>query len=136
MRLILINNPDTSAGLAYKIARVAYAQSGGRSLAGVEAIISMIKNISEKSGLDIEHIITDKNIFEALSENSPRHAMLGVCPNNRAFQMCLRVARRMLRGGLNDGCFGATRFHYANQMPDWARARGYIADIDDMLFYL
>lgn len=136
MQLTLINNPDTSLGLAYKIARVAYAQSGGRSLAGVEAIISMIKNISEKSGLDIEYIITDKNIFDALSENSPRHEMLGVCPNNRAFQMCLRVARRMLRGGLGDRCFGATRFHYTNQMPDWARARGYIADIDDILFYL
>jgi len=26
-------------------------------------------------------------------------------------------------------------FHHANTMPDWAVARGYVADIDNLLFY-
>lgn len=136
MQLTLINNPDTSAGLAYQIARIVYAQTGAQTLTGVEAMTSMIKNLSDKSGIAIEQIIGDKNIFDALSPDSPRHERMRIFANDRAFQMCLRVARRMLRGGLGDTCYGATCFHYADQMPDWARARGYIADVDGMLFYL
>ena len=66
MQLTLINNPDTSAGLAYQIARIVYAQTGAQTLTGVEAMTSMIKNLSDKSGVAIEQIIGDKNIFDAL----------------------------------------------------------------------
>ena len=136
MTLSLIHNTDTSAGLAYKIARIVYAHTGAQSLSGVEAFTSMIKNLSDKSGVKIEELIQDKNIFDALSDVSLRHTRMHVCPNERGFKMCLRTAQRMLRGGLGDCCFGATRFHHSSEMPDWARARGYIADIDEILFYL
>lgn len=136
MNFALIQNTDMSAGLAYKIARLVYAQTGAASLPGVEALTSMIKNLSNTSGLSIADIISDKTIFDALSDASPRHSRTQVLPTDRGFQMCLRIAKRMLRGGLPDCCYGATRFHHSDSMPEWARARGYIADIDGMLFYL
>lgn len=135
MNLSIIRNTDTSAGLAYKIARIVYAETGAQSLTGVEALTSMIKNLAEASGVCISNLISDKDIFTALSENSPRHARMHSVPTQRGFQMCLRIAKSMLRGGLPDCCHGATRFHHSDTMPEWARARGYIADIDGMLFY-
>lgn len=136
MNLTLIHNTDMSAGLSYKIARLVYAQTGATSLPGVEALTSMIKNLSDVSGVSIANIISDKTIFDALSDVSPRHSRMQVVPTNSGFQMCLRVAKRMLRNGLPDCCYGATRFHHSDTMPEWARARGYITDIDGMLFYL
>lgn len=136
MNFALINNTDMSAGLAYKIARIVYAQTAASSLVAVEALTSMIKNLSAASGVSVVDIISDETIFDALSDSSPRHVRTTVFPTDRGFQMCLRVAKRMLRGGLPDGCYGATRFHHSDTMPEWARARGYIADIDGMLFYL
>ena len=135
MQMTLIKNTDETATMAYKIARVVYAETGATSLAGVEALTSMIKNLSDASGICISDLISDENIFSSLSAGSPRHGRIQVYPNNRAFQMCLRVAKRMLNDGLPDCCYGATRFHHTDILPDWARARGYIADIDGMLFY-
>lgn len=136
MQMTLIKNTDETATMAYKIARVVYAETGATSLAGVEALTSMIKNLSEKSGVEVEAIIADKDIFQSLKQSSPKNERLGVRADNRAFQMCVRVASRMLAGGLSDACYGATKFHSVDVMPGWAVARGYIADIDGMLFYL
>ncbi len=136
MQLTLIKNPDVSASLAYKVARVVYAETKAISLTVVEAMTSMIKNISDKNGIDIATVITDKEIFDVLDEKSDRFQELNVHASNRNFQMCLRVAQRMLMGGLDDTCWGATKFHRADDLPQWAIARGYIADIDGFLFYL
>lgn len=129
MNLTLITNVDSSATLAYMIARTVYTQTNAVSLQLVEAMTSMIKNIADKYDRDIADVIRDKRFFpETDSANVPA--------SSRGFQMCLRVAKRMLAGGLSDSCFGATRFHSADTLPDWAIARGYIADIDGVLFYL
>lgn len=136
MHLELISNPDTTRIGAYKIARVIYAQTGATSLPLVEAMASMIANIATRSGRDIDDIISDADIFDCVNPKSPRHELLQIDAANRGFQMCLRVAGRMLRGGLRDACNGATRFHPANEMPEWATARGYIADVDGFLFYV
>ena len=136
MQLTLIKNPDATISPVYKIARIIYAQTHGSSLTAVEAFASMIANISRASGLSVLDIISDKNIFDANDVNSANHEYLSVPANNRAFQMCLRTAQRMLSGVLPDTCYGATRFHYADTIPSWATSRGYIADIDGILFYL
>ncbi|MBO5833958.1 MAG: hypothetical protein J6R22_03325 [Alphaproteobacteria bacterium] len=136
MQLTLISNPDASQAPAYQIARVIYAQTNARSLTLVEAFASMIANISRASGLDVLKIVSDKTIFDSLDEASVRHELLSVPANDHGFQMCLRTVSRMLAGGLPDCCFGATKFHYSDSIPDWATCRGYIADIDDVLFYL
>ena len=135
MQLELIHNPDESQIDTYKIARVVYAETYTPTLASVEALTSMINNIACQSNRNAIDVAMDENIFDVLKENSPRHKYLSVDANNRAFQMCVRVVNRMMHGNLPDSCFGAVRFHRADEMPDWAVARGYIADIDGLLFY-
>ena len=135
MQLTLIKNADTSALLAHNIARTTYAETGASSLLAVEAMTSMIKNLSDCAGISIAQIIQDPTLFESLNTNSSKHLRRFVSADNRAFQMCVRVANRMLNGTLRDCCNGATRFHHADTIPDWATSRGYVADIDEILFY-
>ena len=135
MQFQLITNPDTSKSLAYKIARVVYAETGAKSLRVVEALTSMIKNFSVASEHDMEQIISDSNVFEVLKTSSPYHERMFVAPTSCGFQMCLRVVNRMMKGGLADCCNGATRFHHADELPEWAQSIGYVADIDGLLFY-
>ena len=137
MQMDVIKNPDESQIDIYKAARVIYAESFPSTLPAVEALASMIKNIMTQSGRDLISVVSDKNIFDALDKNSPRYEYLNAdAKNNRALQMCVRVVDRMVHGGLCDTCFGATRFHHADEIPDWATSRGYIADIDGLLFYV
>ena len=138
MQMTLVKNPDTSGhmNLAYKVARVVYAHTGGVSLPLVCAFTSMIKNLSDASGVDISNLIMDQTIFPALSAGNENNSRLYVAANTRAFQMCVRTAYRMLMGQLPDSCYGATRFHASDTIPSWATSRGYIADIDGILFYL
>ncbi len=134
--MIVINNPDETQRTIYKIARVVYAETSGTSLRATEALTSMIKNASKKLSRSIMDVISDPEIFDSLNKNSPRHKLLDVNADNRGLQMCVRVAHRMMHGGLPDCCYGATRFHHDDIIPAWAMARGYIADIDGLLFYL
>jgi hypothetical protein len=136
MHFVLIKNPDASMKLAYSTARVIYAQTGATSLPLVEAVASTIANASVKNNRSISDIISDSCFFEVLNHESENHNRLYQEPASRGFQMCLRVATRMLHGTLPDCVFGATRFHHANTLPDWAMSRGYIADIDNFLFYI
>jgi hypothetical protein len=138
MQITVIRNPDMSGttNMAYKIARVVYAQTGGVSLPLVCAFTSMIKNLSDASGVSISNLISDRTIFPALKGSDINHVRLHVPAQNRAFQMCVRTAYRMLMGQLPDSCYGATKFHYSDEIPAWATSRGYIADIDGVLFYL
>ena len=140
MQMTLIKNPDSNLSsnmaMAYKIARVVYAQTGATSLHLVCAFTSMIKNISDASGVSISNLLCDKNIFPVLDKSDSNHARLQVPANSRAFQMCVRTAQRMLNGLLPDSCYGATKFHFADTIPLWATCRGYIADIDGVLFYV
>ena len=137
MQMDIIKNPDESQIAIYKAARVIYAETFPSSLPAVEALTSMIKNIMMQTEHDLSDVVSDENIFSSLNKNSPRHEYINTdAKNNRALQMCVRVVERMTRGGLADTCFGATRFHHADEMPDWATSRGYIADVDGLLFYI
>ena len=136
MQLTLIKNMDDTKIVPYKIARIVYAETNANSLQIVEAFASMIYNIHIKYNKSFEDIANDKNMFESLNEKSERFKLLNVNANDKKFQMCLRVVQTMMHGNLRDSVFGATNFHRTNIMPDWATSRGYIAEFDDMLFYL
>ena len=135
MQLEIIQTSSETMSLAYNIARVVYAETFGCSLRVVEALTTMISNYARKNNCAIRDVISDATIFESLNQNSERHAALDVDVNKREFQMCVRIAVRMLHAQISDMCFGATRFHRVDLLPDWAIARGYIADIDGILFY-
>ena len=133
----IIKNPDESQIGIYKAARVIYAETYPATLPAVEALTSMIQNIMIRCNRDLSDVVSDENIVSALDKKSLRHEYINVdVKNNRAFQMCLRVVSRMMHGGLVDSCFGATRFHHADEIPSWATSRGYIADVDGLLFYI
>ncbi|MDR2413086.1 MAG: hypothetical protein LBD50_02650 [Rickettsiales bacterium] len=136
MYLTLIKNSDESKIVLYKIARIIYAETNASSLRAAEALASMISNLRAKSKRRLIDIADDRSVFESLDRNSSRHEKLLVGIDSNGFQMCLRVARRMIGGGLSDECWGATKFHRAEFLPDWAVARGYIAEIDGLYFYL
>ena len=136
MQLYLINNPDDTQSVSYKLARIIYAETSAASLSVVEAMASMIYNIHIKYNKSFESIARDENIFEVLKKSSPRYEFMNVMANDKKFQMCLRVVKTMMHGNLRDYVFGATSFHHTDVIPDWAMSRGYIAEIGDILFYL
>lgn len=132
----VIKAQSNTMSLAYRIAHIVYAETHARSLQVVEALTSMISNCARKNNRDITNVISDETLFESLNKNSMRHPDLKTNSNSREFQMCVRVAIRMLHNNLPDMCYGATMFHRTELLPDWAIARGYIADIDGILFYI
>lgn len=136
MQLTIIKNTDSAKAIQYKIARVVYAETLCSSLSAVEALASMIENVSVAHSREFSDIVEDASIFESLCEKSQRHKYLQDDCRTREFNMCLRVVQRMINGDLPDCCSGAVKFHRAAAMPEWATARGYIAEIDDLLFYL
>ena len=134
--LTLIQNNDDAKITTYKLARLIYAETGAVSLRAVEALASMIANLSNKTGRALSDIVMDDSIFESIRIDSPRHPDLFADSKTAPFQMCLRTVRRMISGQLNDTVMGATRFHHADTSPDWARAAGYVAETDGLMFYL
>lgn len=135
MQLELIEVRDDTMSLAYAVARVVYAETVAQSLRVVEALTSMIFNATHGDKKSIYEFISNKQIFESLNNESAHHEFLSVDASRREFQMCLRVALRMLHGNLGDMCNHATMFHRSEFLPTWAIARGYVADIDGILFY-
>ncbi len=136
MQMTLIENTDDTKIIPYKLARIVYAETNVTSLQKAEAMASMIYNIHIKFDKSFDDIANDNETFDSLNEKSPRHQFLSVPANDRKFQMCLRVVQTMMHGHLRDSVFGATKFHHDDIIPDWAMSRGYIAEIDDVLFYL
>jgi hypothetical protein len=136
MQLNLITNNDDTQIVSYKLARIIFAETNALSLQIVEAMASMINNIHIKYDKSFESIAKDDDLFECLNSKSSRNKNLNVAANDRKFQMCLRVVQTMMRGNLQDTVFGATKFHHANIIPQWAMSRGYISECEDILFYL
>jgi hypothetical protein len=136
MHLVLIKNPDESKIIIYKLARILYAETHASSLCAVESLASMIRNLCISSKKKLEDIAADAAFFESLNKNSIRHDNLSIDSSRREFQMCLRVASRLVRGEIPDTVFGATKFHRADNLPQWAVARGSVYEIDGLSFYL
>ena len=67
MQLEIINNPDESQIVLYKVARVIYAETYPSSLPAVEAVASMIRNIMIKTERDLSDVISDETIFDSLN---------------------------------------------------------------------
>lgn len=135
MHLSVICNPDEKSKEKYEIARTIYAETGAVSLRVVEAFASMIANAARVNGISAVDVIRDTERFQSRNASSVLHERWNVPANSSAFQMCLRVTNLMLKGALPDSCCGATRFHHDKELPDWAMSRGYVADIDGILFY-
>ncbi|MBO4480638.1 MAG: hypothetical protein J5742_03390 [Alphaproteobacteria bacterium] len=135
MQLEITEMQNGTICLANAIARIVYAETLAVSLRVIEALTSMIANATLNNRHEIIKMLSDKNIFESLNTESSRHKYLSVDTSIRGFQVCVRVAIRMLHGNLDDRCNHATKFHRSELLPSWAIACGYVADIDGILFY-
>ena len=135
MQMEIIEAHDETITLAYAVARIVYAETLAKSLRVVEALTSMIFNAAACDAKNIRRVISNSQMFESLRTESTRHEFLSVDASRRDFQMCLRTAKTMLHGNLSDACCHATMFHRSEFLPSWAVARGYICDIDGILFY-
>jgi len=136
VQLMLFENDNVEKIATDKLARIIYAETGARSLRSAEALAVMTMNLCAKSGRHLSEIVSDKTVFESLDQDSARHQDLFVNSARPDFQMCLRVARRAMAGLLADTVMMGTRFHRASEMPDWAISEGYVAEIDNLFFYL
>lgn len=136
MQLTLIKHQDDFARDVYKIARVIYAETCAQSLRVVEALAAMIANGARANNQTELDFVIQSGLFESLNKKSLHHDLLRVNPNARTFQMCLRVTDKMLKHNLEDCCFGATKFHRTEHNPSWAYGRGYILELDGLLFYM
>jgi hypothetical protein len=96
----------------------------------------MIANIRKKQGRDLTELSEDPNAFECLNRASGRHADLLIRYESPALQMCRRTLQRALTGVLPDGVRGATRFHRAELLPEWATAIGSIHETPNLHFYI
>lgn len=130
--LKLFVNDDIDSIAEHQLARCIFAETLASSLCVVEALCRMVQNTKR----DIAEIANDKNVFESLSPASHRHKELLVDYNNAGFQMVLRCVRNMKKGIIQDKIFGATRFHRADIMPEWANSVGSISEIDNLFFYI
>lgn len=135
MHLRLIKNEQPENITLYKLARVVYAETNGASLPMAEALCSMIANLCMNTGRTLGDIADDETIFTSLNNDSPQHAALYIDASRGDFQMCLRCVKRMISGYLPDAVMGATRFHRAEVLPEWAVSMGYIAEVGDLFFY-
>ena len=136
MQLPLIKHQNDFNPDVYKIARVVYAETCAQSLRVVEALASMIANGARANNQSELDFVMESGLFESLNKKSTHHDLLGVNTNARTFQMCARVVDKMLKHNLEDCCFGATKFHRTEFNPSWSIARGYILELDGLLFYL
>lgn len=136
MQLTLINHQNDFAPDVYKIARVIFAETCGKSLRVVEALASMISNGARANNQPETEFVIQSGLFESLDKHSTNHDLLNVNTNAKTFQMCLRVTDKMLKHNLQDCCSGATKFHRTEFNPSWSLARGYILELDGLFFYL
>lgn len=136
MQSNLIKNQNDFTADVYKIARVVYAETSAQSLRVVEALASMIANGSRRNNQSELDFVMKSGLFESLDKKSKNHYLLKVNADARTFQMCVRVVDKMLKHHLDDCCFGATKFHRVELNPEWTWGRGYILELDGLLFYL
>ena len=136
MELTLIKNDDQAKINIYRLARAIYAETHAGSLAAVEGLTSMVRNLCSKYERPVSDVAVDSDVFECLNRESARYKDMFVSSADPKFQMCLRTVKRMMTGYLPDSVHGAVRFHRIDQSPDWALHIGYIAEIDDLTFYL
>lgn len=126
------------------LARTLYGEARGEPVRGQEAVACVILNRVARAtargtywwGNSIVQVCLKPWQFSCWNRNDPnRPRVLAVTPKNRAFASCLRIARRAVRGGLEDFTFGATHYHTTQAHPPWAWNRSPCLELGGHLFY-
>ena len=126
------------------MARTLWGEARGEPIKGIEAVASVIMNrllLSRAAGGywwgdTIKEICQAPYQFSCWNKNDPNlPKMLAITPEDKAFAMCLRIARRAINGTLQDPTSGATHYHAKSSTPYWAKHEIPCADIGEHVFY-
>lgn len=135
----------TSHDLAWEMAIELFDQAGSESVRVIEALAAVLANrlrdgiaCALHPGLAADRVTAPRRL---LAPGARRHApsrpiepMLSADSEQR-FQVCRRIARRSLGGGLPDPTDGATAFHRLGEHPAWAEELLPLTELGPFLFY-
>ncbi len=145
--LIIDMEPDPEADIAPVrpgsavdvLARTLWGEARGENVRGIEAVAAVVMNRVRRGGWwgnTVETVCRKRWQFSCWNPGDPNRAKLeAVDERDRAFRICLRVARRAVSGVLDDPTHGATHYHVRGLMPLWARGRDPSAEIGAHVFY-
>jgi spore germination cell wall hydrolase CwlJ-like protein len=126
------------------LARTIYGEARGENVRGKEAVASVIVNRVKRAverggywwGDSLGQVCQKPWQFSCWNEGDPNlKKITSVSTENRAFQSCIRIARRAASGALDDPTGGATHYHNKSVNPPWARTKAPTAEIGNHLFY-
>lgn len=121
------------------LARTLWGEARGEPVRGIEAVAAVVMNRARRGGWwgnAVESVCRKPSQFSCWNPDDPNRAKLeGVDVDDRAFRICLRIARRALAGSVADPTKGATHYHVRGLLPKWARGREPAAEIGNHLFY-
>ncbi len=125
-------------------AKTLFGEARGEKLSGIEAVANVILNRVKHAqkvgsywwGKTIEEVCLKPFQFSCWNKKDANRPFLNTdLSENRAYQMCERVARRAVAGCLKDTTGGATHYHTKAVNPVWARCAVPSAEIGNHLFY-
>lgn len=125
------------------LARTIYGEARGEKVRGQEAIAAVVINRLAAAregrrwwGATVVEICRAPFQFSCWNEGDPNRLLIERVPEGDAvFQICRRIARRAITGGLIDPTRGATHYHTRSVTPDWAIGHVPCARIGRHLFY-
>lgn len=126
------------------LARTLWGEARGEGLRGLEAVAAVVMNRVARTaarggywwGATVREVCRKRWQFSCWNEGDPsRPKLLAVDGDDREFALCLRIARRAVRGTLEDRTGGATHYHARHVHPAWAAGRVPSAEIGHHLFY-
>lgn len=121
------------------LARTIYGEARGESFEGLKAVANVIINRVDKPcwwGDDIVSVCKKKYQFSCWNANDPNKEKLEkITAKDKRFKDCLRIARDVIAGSIEDNTNGATHYHTKSIMPYWVKDNKPCADIDNHLFY-
>lgn len=143
------------AAAAELLARVLFAEAGGRPARAVEALAALVMNRARaaracprdaaryaggaspaSTARAVIAVLRAPFQFPVRHPRHPAHARFLSPPEaDPAFAMCRRVARRALAGALPDATGGALLWHDEARLPPWALGRIPTACIGGLAFY-
>lgn len=126
------------------LARTIYGEARGESVAGQEAIASVVLNrvaFSKRKGRywwgnTVTGVCQAPRQFSCWNREDPNYQKINaVGAEDAGFRICRRIAERAVNGTLEDHTKGATHYHTRSCRPTWAKGKVPCAEIGAHLFY-
>lgn len=126
------------------LARTIYGEARGESVAGQEAIASVVLNrvaFSKRKGRywwgnTVAEVCRAPRQFSCWNRDDPNFQKINaVGAEDASFRICRRIAARALSGVWEDRTSGATHYHALGCRPAWARGKIPCAEIGSHFFY-